>query len=158
MNVVSTGMTAVLALSLLSTGCVSDDEQDAFAGADAGFATSSDAQPVVLPDAQPIPQPDAQPTPDPDPDPSDFPVELACTLDDVQPIFECVSENCLDALADGTLLTCVTLSCGLLLLTTPPECTQCIFAGLTDTSMALDACVLGLDDLGGGSLPPFPQP
>jgi hypothetical protein len=153
MNVLSIGLATVLSLSLLSTGCVDDDEQDIFAGADAGFVTF-DAQPVALSDAEPIPEPDAEPTPVPDP--GDFPIELACTLEDVQPILECVTDNCLDSLADGTLLTCVTFSCGLLLLTTPPECTQCIFAGITDTSMALDACVLGLDDLGGGF--PTPQP
>ena len=154
MNVISTGFAAVLSLSLLITGCVDDDEQGLFAEADAGFVTAADAAPVS--DAAPVATPDAAspPADAATTDPGDFPIELACTLEDVQPILECVTDNCLDSIADGDLLTCVTFSCGLLLLTTPPECTQCIFAGLTDTSMALDACVLGLDDLGGG----FPQP
>lgn len=138
---------ASLSVSVLGAGCVGGDDENLAVGADANAATWLDAAP--LPDASR--PPDATPTAAPDaaqpPFPGDLPVELACTLDDVQPILECVTENCVDSLSDGTLLSCVTFSCGLLLLTTPPECTQCLITGLSDSSMALDACVLGLDDL-----------
>lgn len=116
---------------------------DSGGSADLADAASSFPDAEVLADAAPS-----------EADAGEFPVELACSLDEVTPIVECVADNCLDSL-DNDLLTCVTLSCGLLLLTLPPDCSQCIFAGLTDTSMVLDACVAGLDDLG---LPPLPQP
>ena len=146
------GVTAsVLAsLTLLFAGACSDDPmgEGVELGPDSGAGVLPDAAPAI-PDAAALP--DAS---DPDIGGGDFPVELACSLDDVQPILECVVDNCLDSIADNNLLTCVTLSCGLLLLTMPPECSQCILTGLTDTSMALDACVTGLDDLG---MPPsFP--
>lgn len=148
MNVLSTGLAAAIALSLLSTACVSDDgDQDAVAGPDAAFATF-DAQPLpVVPDAA-IPQPDAKPGPD-----AGASVGLACSLEDATPIVECVSENCVDALADGSLPECVASSCGLILLTTSPECTDCIIAAIADTSLALDACLLGLDDFDGSGSP-----
>lgn len=85
----------------------------------------------------------------------EFPVELACSLEEVRPILECVADKCADAVQDGTLATCMTFRCGLLFLGLPQECSQCIFAAVSDPSMALDSCVLGLDDLG---LPSAPQP
>ena len=79
-------------------------------------------------------------------------IELACTLEDVQPLIECVTDNCLASLSDGTLTTCLALNCGLLFLTMPPDCTQCILAGLTDPASALEVCVSGLDT---GGMPMF---
>jgi hypothetical protein len=141
---------AILASVFLSAGC-SDDMTlgDQVAGADAGIAGTIDAAPT-RPDASP-------PSPDAEPDTTELPIELACTLEELQPVIECVTENCADSFADGSILTCVTFSCGLLLLGLPPDCSQCLFAGLSDPSSALDACVLGLDDLGGGfPMPPAP--
>lgn len=147
MNRFSMAFVAAAFLSITTTACVGSDDENLVFGADANVSSWLDAAPAPdasrPPDATPTPAPDAAQTPLP----GDLPVELACTLDDVQSILECVTENCVDSIADGTLLTCVTFSCGLLLLTTPPECTQCLITGLSDTSMALDACVLGLDDL-----------
>jgi len=139
----------------LSAACIDGGGEGGLGDSpDSGFASSADATPAT-PDAAP-PQADAAPQDDPGLG-GNFPVELACSLDDLQPVVTCVSDNCIDAFADGTLLTCVTINCGLLLLTLPPECSQCLLTGLTDTSMALDACVLGLDDLGGGfPIPPAP--
>ena len=126
---------------------------DDFGGADAGVGSSFPDAAPSLPDASP-PATDAEPTSDL---PGDLPVDLACSLDEVQPIFECVIDNCLEAFSDGTTLTCVALNCGLLLLTLDPECSQCVLAGLSDPASALDVCVLGLDDLGGGfPIPPAP--
>ncbi len=140
------------AFSLASAGCVGGEDGAIDVAPDAGLAQSPDAAPV--PDAHDIAFDAAlPPAADASVPTDDLPVELACTLEDVQPILSCVSENCLESVSDGTLLTCVTLSCGLLLLTTPPECSQCILAGISDASTALDSCVLGLDDLGGGGLP-----
>jgi hypothetical protein len=153
MSALKTSLALLLCVSL-SSACDDDTTQgDEFGGADAGGSISfPDAAPSV-PDAAP-----PEPEPEPEPDPlGDLPVDLACTLDEIQPIFECVTENCLDALSDGTATTCIALNCGLLLLTLDPECSQCVLAGLSDPSSALEACVLGLDDLGGGfPVPPAP--
>jgi hypothetical protein len=144
---------AILGCVFLTAACSDDtmDGGDQSFGADAGSTSFPDAAPSVA-DASP-------PTPPPDPgsDPSGLPVDLACTLDELQPIIQCVTDNCLDSFADNTTLTCVTFSCGLLLLGLPPECSQCLFSALSDPASALDACVLGLDDLGSGlPLPPAP--
>lgn len=121
-------------------------------GPDAAVASVPDADLVDPPDASAPSAADAAVE-----TPGDVPVELACSLDEVQPILACVTDNCLDSIADNSLLTCVTLSCGLLLLTLPPDCSQCILTGLTDPGSALDVCVSGLEDLGGGfPLPPAP--
>ena len=140
-----------LILLLLVTACSGGSIE-----AGAADAAADDS----FPDASPEPTPDAAPVDDvPDASPNDLPIQLACTLDDVLPIVECASENCTEAIADGSLLTCVTLHCGLLLFTLPPECSQCLLTGLGDSSMALDACVSGLDELDEGSpLPPMPMP
>ena len=144
---------ALLLCVSLASACDDDMmEGGDVSGADAGSISFPDAAPS-LPDATP-PAPDAEPESDPL---GDLPVDLACSLDEIQPIFECVTENCLDAISDGTAATCVALNCGLLLLTLPPDCSQCVLAGLSDPSSALDACVLGLDDLG-GSFPAPPSP
>jgi hypothetical protein len=150
MRLIRSCVALLTCLSLI--GACSDPmmEDGSSLAADAGTPSFPDATPS-LPDASP--PADAEPAPD---DGEDFPIELACSLDEVQPIFECVAENCLDSLQDGTLATCVALSCGLLFLTLPAECSQCILTGLADPSMALDSCVLGLDDLGFPPAPPAP--
>lgn len=142
---------AAIVLCLFLAAACSDDmmQGDQIAGADAASASSIDAAPIP-PDATP-------PSPDAEPDTTELPIELACSIDELQPVLECVTENCVDSLSDGTILTCVTFSCGLLLLTLPPACSQCLLTGLSDPSSALDACVLGLDDLGSGfPMPPAP--
>ena len=145
MRISSIALLACFPLALVACDDPMAEDGDTF-GADSGTISQPDAAPVL---------PDAAPPVDAPPEDvgEDFPIELACSLEEVQPIFECVTENCLESIQDGNLLTCVTLSCGLLFLTLPPECTQCVLAGLSDPSMALDSCVLGLDDLG---LPPAP--
>ena len=142
---------AILCCVFFASACSDDTvgEDGSFTGADAGSASFPDAAPSI-PDASP-------PTPQPDPDPTELPVDLACTLDDLQPILQCVTDNCLDSFADDSTLTCVTLSCGLLLLGLPSECSQCLLSALADPASALDACVQGLDDLGSGfPMPPAP--
>ena len=86
---------------------------------------------TIVPDAAPI-VPDATPG-----------IELACTLEDIQPLIQCVTDNCIESLSDGTIATCLAINCGILLLSMPPECTQCILAGVSDPASALDACVTG---------------
>ena len=113
-------------------------------GDDFGSADAS----VSFPDAAGFPdagRPDAEPESDPLDD-------LACSIEEILPIVECVFTNCLDSFSDGTALTCVALNCGLLLLGLSPECSQCVLAGLADPSSALDSCLLGSDD------PDFPMP
>ena len=149
MSVTKTSV-AILACVFLCAAC-SDDMApgDQVASADAGTVEVIDAAPP-LPDATP-------PGPDAEPDSTELPIELACTLDELQPVLECVTENCADSFADGSTLTCVTLSCGLLLFALPSDCSQCLLTGLADPSSALEACVLGLDDLGNGfPMPPAP--
>lgn len=147
----------VLVFLSQSLACDADKDMGVFTdGPDGAIASAADASvPVPPPADADVPTVyDAAPVETP---PDDLPVELACSIDEVQPILTCVTDNCLDSIADGTLLTCVTFSCGLLLLTLPPDCSQCILTGLTNPTGALDACVSGLDDLGGGfPLPPAP--
>ncbi|MBL4633537.1 MAG: hypothetical protein JKY56_06685 [Kofleriaceae bacterium] len=95
---------------------------------DSGLAATPDASPTV-PDAAPI-VPDAAPG-----------IELACTLEDILPLIQCVTDNCIESLSDGTIATCLAINCGILLLSMPPECTQCILAAVSDPASALDACV-----------------
>lgn len=150
---------AALVLVFFSQSLACDSAQDMGAGAEGpdGAITSAadaslpipqqaDADVPVLYDAAPVVTPSGE-----------FPVELACSVDEVQPILTCVTDHCLDSIADGNLLTCVTLSCGILLLTLPPDCSKCVVSGLTNPSGALDACASGLGDLGGGlPIPPAP--
>ncbi len=112
-------------------------------GADSGQLLADATPTVDLADAT-LAAADATST-DTMPDAGSGAIELACTLEDVQPLIECVTDNCLESLSDGTLTTCLALSCGLLFLTMPPDCTQCILAGLTDPASALEVCVSGLD-------------
>ncbi len=141
------GLRWILCLPLfalcLGTACGDNDLEGFGAGADGAVGSSVDA--AVPADANP---------PSADAESNDPPIEFACSLDELQPIIECVTDNCLEDIADGNLATCVTFSCGLLFLTLPSDCSQCLLAGLSGSSMALDACVTGLDDLDGG----FPIP
>jgi hypothetical protein len=138
---------AILACGFLVGACGDNWMRgDDIAGADGSIVGAPDGAPI-LPDATP-PSPDAEPD-------IDLP-GLVCSLDDVLPVIECVVENCLDSFADGSALTCVAFSCGLLLLGLPPECSQCILTALSNPEEALDACFLGLDDLGGFPIPPAP--
>jgi hypothetical protein len=84
-------------------------------------------------------------------------IEVACTLDEVQPILQCVVDNCLDAQDQpGGIAGCVALACGLQLLTLPPDCAQCVLTALGGNFEDIaDQCISGLPDLGGG-LPPTP--
>ena len=140
MSLLQSSLALVLCVSF-SAACGDNWERgDDIAGADAS---------VSFPDAAGFPdagQPDAEPEPT---DPFD---NLACSLEEILPIVECVFSNCADSFEDGTTLTCVALSCGLLLLGLSPECSECVLAGLSDPASALDSCLLGLDDL----MPPTP--
>ncbi len=145
MNASKNCLLLIVALGLglgLACGDNITDMDGLSSGADSGDLSSADATPTVdFPDATVA---DATPV-DTTPDAGAGPIELACTLEDVQPLIECVTENCLESISDGTLTTCLAFSCGLLFLTMPPDCTQCILAGLTDPASALEVCVSGLN-------------
>ncbi len=135
-----------LLLCVCVAACGDDWVRDGdVAGADAGGTSFPDATP---------PAPDAEPESTNPLD--DLPVDLACTLEEIQPLIECITDNCLESISDGDVATCVAINCGLLLLGLPQECTQCVLAAIADPSNALDACVLGLDELDGLPLPPAP--
>jgi hypothetical protein len=68
---------------------------------------------VVTPDA-PVSMPDAA-------------ISLACTLEELQPIFMCVQTSC----ANDLTLSCITTRCGLLVLGLSPSCRQCVITGIT---------------------------
>jgi hypothetical protein len=70
--------------------------------------------------------------------PGDGAITLACTIEDLTPLFTCAVTEC----ADDLSLTCVLASCALLLFALPPDCQACILAGFT--SGDLTACVGGL--------------
>lgn len=123
----------VLPFLLLGCGDNTTGISEPAASPDSGLVENAPDAALIVPDAAPV-LPDATPA-----------ITLACTLEDVQPLIECVTENCLESLSDGTLTTCLAVNCGILLLTMPQECTQCILAGVSDPSSALDVCVSGLD-------------
>ena len=84
---------------------------------------------MVPPDAEPPPAPDAI-------------LSFACTIEEIQPIFTCVQENCLDNLN----VECVTINCGLLVLGLSPSCRDCVLTGIAtgDLAETAGACVSGL--------------
>ena len=89
---------------------------------------------VVTPDA-PVSMPDAA-------------ISLACTLEELQPIFMCVQTSC----ANDLTLSCITTRCGLLVFGLSPSCRQCVITGISsgDVATTLGACVSGLP------MPPSP--
>ena len=91
----------------------------------------------LLPDATTVVPPDAEPPPAPD-----AILSFACTIEEIQPIFTCVQENCLDNLN----VECVTINCGLLVLGLSPSCRDCVLTGIAtgDLAETAGACVSGL--------------
>lgn len=68
---------------------------------------------------------------------------LACTVQDLQPLFTCATTNCLDFTPDfdggldggggfdpTQILSCVAQRCGLLVFGLPPMCRTCVLSGL----------------------------
>ena len=72
-------------------------------------------------------------------------VTLACTIEDLQPLFTCATTNCLNFTPDfdgglggdgglgfdpTQILSCVAQRCGLLVFGLPPACRTCVLSGL----------------------------
>jgi hypothetical protein len=76
----------------------------------------------------------------------DSSITLACTLQELQPIFTCVQTGC----ATDLTLACIATKCGLLVLTLSPSCRQCVITGLTSGNIGTTtaACVSGLPNGG----------
>lgn len=134
---------------------------------DGGAGGAADARASAFPDAAAIPdaRPDAPPVaPTADGGGTGL---LACSIEEVTPLFQCAFEECVD-LPDPTMLpdggvglpsfdlaefgTCAALSCGSELFGLSPGCQRCLlgaFAG--GATGALDGCVSGgLPELPGG--------
>lgn len=137
-------MRAIWILATVAMAACSESPEGTGSVPDAAVASSPDASPA-LPDAAPA-SPDAAGPTEADGGTPGF----ACSLDEVQPIFECVLQNCAEDLGDqAAMLACVTLSCGGELLSVSPECSECVLAGLSqDFDVISDECMEG--DLGGG--------
>ncbi|MCC6998794.1 MAG: hypothetical protein IT370_29550 [Deltaproteobacteria bacterium] len=74
-------------------------------------------------------------------------ISLACSVEDLQPLFMCVTTNCLDFTPDfdaglgggdggfgfdpTQILSCVAQRCGLLVFGLPPSCRTCVLSGLS---------------------------
>ncbi len=124
----------VIAAAIVVPACGGDTAADD--GIVDDTVVTADAEPA-LPDAMPIVLPDAEPPPAPD-----AILSFACTLEEIQPIFACVQENCLDNLN----AECVALNCGLLVLGMSPSCRECVLTGIAtgDLAETAGACVSGL--------------
>ena len=72
----------------------------------------------------------------------DAAITLACTIEELTPIFTCVQTSC----AMDLTLTCITTRCGLLVLGLSPSCRTCVLTGLTsgDIATTTAACIAGL--------------
>ncbi|MDX2090877.1 MAG: hypothetical protein SFX73_23660 [Kofleriaceae bacterium] len=98
-------------------------------------ATAVDAQvDAFVPDA---PQ-DASVTPDAPPDSGGF--QLACTIQDLQPVFTCALQSCTQDLS----FTCLLSNCGLTLLTLPGDCRTCLITAFASQDIATTAAACGL--------------
>ena len=106
-----------------------------------GDVSADAAGPVdgaVVVDAAP-PPPDSEP-------PSPDALQLACTLEELQPIIACAAAEC-----SGDLTAeCVTANCGLLLLGVSPGCSSCILTAVVGGDLAAAAAACGAGDVGGG--------
>lgn len=117
---------ACCVLALVAFGCGDNRAQPIDAAPDAAPVVI-DAR-VVIPDA-PATTPDAA-------------IALACTIEELTPIFTCVQTSC----AMDLTLTCITTRCGLLVLGLSPSCRTCVLTGLTsgDIATTTAACISGL--------------
>jgi hypothetical protein len=118
---------ACCVLALVAFACGDNREAPLDAAPDAAPIVI-DAPPVVIPDA-PATTPDAA-------------IALACTIEELTPIFTCVQTSC----AMDLTLTCITTRCGLLVLGLSPSCRTCVLTGLTsgDIATTTAACISGL--------------
>ena len=87
----------------------------------------------------------APPPPDAAPLPPDA-LQLACTLEELQPIIACAVAEC----SQDVTTECVTSNCGLLLLGVSPECSSCILTAVVGGDIAAAAGACGAGDVGGG--------
>lgn len=127
-------LSLVITGSLAQAGCQGVPDslvEDGLADTDAGALAAADAAP-------------------PDDDDTGDGIELACSIAEIQPILQCVFENCLDEFGGDTFQTCITSNCAALFLGLSAECMQCVVSGISDPSSALDVCVSGFE------LPEFP--
>ena len=163
-KLVRLGLVMALALAFVPA-C--DDSGDGGPG-----GGSADARVSVFVDAPSAP--DARPDAPPVAPGSDGGTGLlACSIEEVTPLFQCAFEECVTlpdpgALPDGgglpsfdigELGTCAIANCGSMLLGLSPSCQRCLlgaFAG--GTTGALEGCISGgLPELpGGGGLPTPP--
>ncbi len=69
-------------------------------------------------------------------------VSLACSIQELTPVFTCAQTAC----ASDPTLTCVLTNCGILLFALSPSCQQCVITGLTsgDLATTVAACVAGV--------------
>jgi predicted small lipoprotein YifL len=65
---------------------------------------------------------------------------LACSFEELQPVFACAQQQCSTDLS----LTCVLTKCGLLLLGLSPTCQQCVLALAMDPTSAGASCISGM--------------
>jgi predicted small lipoprotein YifL len=65
---------------------------------------------------------------------------LACSFQELQPLFACAQQQCSTDLSP----TCVLTNCGVLLLGLSPTCQQCVLALAMDPSSAGASCISGM--------------
>lgn len=145
--------------ALLFTACGSDSsgtpDGSISVGPDANLIPAADAAPASA-DAAADQDPDAGFDTDGGSGADAGSIEVACTLDDIQPVLQCVADNCLGSQNQpGGIAGCVALSCGAQLLALPPDCAQCVLTALSGNFGDIaDQCVDGLPDIGlDGGLP-----
>ena len=117
---------ACCVLALVTFGCGDNSAVPIDAAPDAA-PIAIDAN--VLPLDAPPPAPDAA-------------IALACTIDELTPIFTCIQTSC----AMDLTLACITTRCGILVLGLSPSCRTCVLTGLTsgDIAATTAACISGL--------------
>lgn len=100
-------------------------------------ASAADASPDASVAQDAAPQIDAAP----DAPPADAPpFQLACSLEDLQPVFTCALSSCTQDLT----FTCLLSNCGLTLLTLPADCRTCLLTAVTSQDIATTAAACGL--------------
>lgn len=124
-----------LVLLALVSACGDNDFHTAVDGATADAPAVADA-PIVHDDAAP---PDASP-PDAATSADAPPFQLACTLEDLQPVLTCAVNSC----AQDPTFTCLLASCGLTLLTLPATCRDCLLTAFTSQDVATTLAACGL--------------
>jgi hypothetical protein len=134
-------LTRALVLVVALSAC---GDQNFSLPTDATAADAPQADAAIVQDA--APQIDAPLPPDAPLTPDAGPFQLACTLEDLQPVFTCALQSC----AQDLSFTCLLTSCGLTLLTLPADCRTCLLTAVTSQDIVTTAAACGLSIPGMG--------